>query len=295
MLGSGGDQCQDLVKLLVREMDDVRLARGGLVAVVLLLTLGLGFAAQAVKASDTFSFRRIGLPQGDARRITVQIALGTDALAGAAEPDLIEGPSSTGAASEWFWLKVPAGIHEASGAARFAAAMRAIEVAGASVGGPRLALLQKIADSYGPLILRETVGTRVSPALVMVVIATESSGRADAISSAGASGLMQLMPDTAARFGVTDPSDPSQNIHGGVAYLNWLIGEFAGDGVLALAGYNAGEGAVRRHLGVPTYAETRDYVPKVLLAWSVARRLCATPPELLGDGCVFALRTAAAQ
>ena len=72
-------------------------------------------------------------------------------------------------------------------------------------------------------------------------------------------------------------------------YLDWLLGEFAGDPVLALAGYNAGEGAVRDNRGVPPYAETRAYVPKVLAAFSVARGLCQTPPVLISDGCVFAV------
>jgi len=64
---------------------------------------------------------------------------------------------------------------------------------------------------------------------------------------------------------------------------------FDNDPILALAGYNAGEGAVRQNAGVPPYAETRDYVPKVLAAWTVARGLCKTPPELVSDGCVFSL------
>ena len=65
-----------------------------------------------------------------------------------------------------------------------------------------------------------------------------------------------------------------------MAYLYWLMQEFDGDVLLALAGYNAGEGAVRKHDGVPPFAETRAYVPKVLAAWNVARNLCMTPPEL---------------
>jgi soluble lytic murein transglycosylase-like protein len=121
------------------------------------------------------------------------------------------------------------------------------------------------------------------------VIAVESAGQPDAVSGAGAQGLMQLMPDTAARFGVTDSLDAVQNIKGGVAYLDWLMGNFDGDPILVLAGYNAGEGSVRDNAGVPPFAETRAYVPKVLAAWSVARGLCQTPPELMTDGCVFAV------
>jgi|TARA_R100001039_G_scaffold37333_2_gene35642 soluble lytic murein transglycosylase-like protein len=156
------------------------------------------------------------------------------------------------------------------------------------VPAPRLQHLQDIARSNGVDILRATVGTNVSPALVLAVISVESAGRTDAVSRAGAAGLMQLMPDTAARFGVGDSMVAAENISGGVKYLNWLMGEFDRDPILVLAGYNAGEGSVRKHAGVPPFAETRDYVPKVLAAFQVAQGLCLTPPELISDGCVFA-------
>jgi soluble lytic murein transglycosylase-like protein len=91
---------------------------------------------------------------------------------------------------------------------------------------------------------------------------------------------------------VGDVFDPMQNIKGGVAYLDWLMKRFDGDPLMVLAAYNAGENAVTGAGGVPPYAETRDYVPKVLAAWTVAQGLCMTPPELVSDGCVF--RTAAA-
>ena len=115
----------------------------------------------------------------------------------------------------------------------------------------------------------------------------ESGGDAAAVSPKGAQGLMQLIPETAARFGVKDASDPVQNIKGGVAYLDWLMDQFDLDPVMVLAAYNAGEGAVTANDGVPPYAETRDYVPKVLAAWTVAQGLCASPPELVTDPCVF--------
>ena len=102
-------------------------------------------------------------------------------------------------------------------------------------------------------------------------------------------GLMQLMPATAERFGVTDRVNPSENIKAGVAYLSWLMDHFEKDPILVLAGYNAGEGAVQSNNGVPPYAETRNYVPKVLAAFNVAKGLCQTPPELVTDGCVFAV------
>ena len=98
---------------------------------------------------------------------------------------------------------------------------------------------------------------------------------------------MQLMPATAKRFGVSDSMVPAQNIAGGVAYLDWLMTEFKSDPVMVLAAYNAGEGAVQKNAGVPPYAETRGYVPKVLAAFQVAKGLCVTPPQLASDGCVF--------
>ncbi len=103
---------------------------------------------------------------------------------------------------------------------------------------------------------------------------------------------MQLIPATAERFGVTDAFDATQNITGGMAYLEFLLNRFQGDALLALAGYNAGENAVIRAGGVPDFEETRAYVPKVVAAWDVARSLCLTPPELPTDGCVFGVLAA---
>lgn len=190
----------------------------------------------------------------------------------------------------WFWETVPDEIG-ADGVARLqaAAARLANPPAGEAPPVPRLAAFQDILRARGADILRATIGTRVSPALALSVIVVESGGRVEAVSPKGAAGLMQLMPDTAARFGVVDPHAPSENIRGGVAYLDWLIGEFGGDVILALAGYNAGEGSLRDHGGVPPWPETRDYVPRVLAAFEVARSLCKTRPELVTDACAFDL------
>lgn len=157
----------------------------------------------------------------------------------------------------------------------------------APAGQPRLTHLQNIANAHARDILVSTVGTQVSPALVVAVIAVESAGKTDAVSPAGAQGLMQLIPATAERFGVTDSKDPAQNIAGGVKYLDWLMREFKGNPVHVLAAYNAGENAVKGNNGAPPFSETRAYVPKVLAAWQVARGLCITPPELISDGCVL--------
>ena len=103
------------------------------------------------------------------------------------------------------------------------------------------------------------------PELLHAVIRTESAYRPDAMSHAGACGLMQLMPGTAARFGVRDIWDPAENIRGGATYLRFLLDLFDHDLRLALAGYNAGENAVRRHGNrIPPYRETQDYVRKVM-------------------------------
>lgn len=154
---------------------------------------------------------------------------------------------------------------------------------------PSLTTMRKLVANYGTDILLATVGKDISPALVLAVMGVESAGKPDAVSSAGAVGLMQLIPATAKRFNVKDSTDPKQNIAGGVAYLDWLFKEFDHDAVLALAGYNAGENAVKKHKGVPPFAETRGYVPKVVAAWKVAKALCITPPKYAIDGCVFNL------
>lgn len=104
---------------------------------------------------------------------------------------------------------------------------------------------------------------KLLPHLVLAVIHAESNFDAAAVSPKDAHGLMQLIPATAARFGVRNIKDPVQNIRGGMAYLRWLMARFEGDITLAAAAYNAGEGAVERYLGVPPYAETRLYVLKI--------------------------------
>jgi len=103
----------------------------------------------------------------------------------------------------------------------------------------------------------------VDEAIVRAIIHAESAYNPMALSRVGAQGLMQLMPPTARRFGVTDAFNPQQNIQGGVKYLAWLLKRFNGNLTLAAAGYNAGEGAVDKYKGVPPYSETRRYVERV--------------------------------
>ncbi len=104
----------------------------------------------------------------------------------------------------------------------------------------------------------------LDPQLVLALIQVESAFQPHARSHKNAQGLMQLIPATAQRFGVRNPMDPWQNLQGGMAYLRWLLNFFDGDVALALAGYNAGEGAVQRYGGIPPYPETTDYVKKIL-------------------------------
>ena len=214
-----------------------------------------------------------------------------DGAPGAAAPILgpVPQPEATYA---WFWDAVPSGIDDLSG--RFPLALAALTQGpgGKAVAAPRLQDMQELADKFGVELLKATVGTEVSPALALAVMAAESAGRADAVSHAGAQGLMQLIPATAERFGVADAMDPVENIKGGVAYLNWLMKHFDRDPIMVIAAYNAGEGAVKANRGVPPYAETRDYVPKVLAAWQVAQGLCLTPPEVVSDPCVFRIISA---
>lgn len=136
---------------------------------------------------------------------------------------------------------------------------------GASRPADSLAAMNKRRDRLAPLIERAADDARLLPALVHAVIRAESAYRADAVSSKGAVGLMQLMPATAERYGVTDRTDPGQNLTGGTRYLRDLLELFDYDLQLALAAYNAGENAVIRHgRQIPPYDETRDYVRKVI-------------------------------
>lgn len=127
------------------------------------------------------------------------------------------------------------------------------------LGAPQLArgghreVIREVAERYG-----------VNPGLVEAVIRVESGFNPRAVSPKGAQGLMQLMPATAAWHGVRNAFDPRENIEGGVRHLRYLMDRYAGNLPLVLAAYNAGEGAVSQHRGIPPYAETQQYVRKVL-------------------------------
>jgi hypothetical protein len=128
----------------------------------------------------------------------------------------------------------------------------------------------------------------VDPLLLYSIMHQESSFKARALSYKGARGLMQLMPFTASRFGVTNIWDPKQNIEGGARYMRFLLDLFGGDVRLALAGYNAGEGAVMKYgYNVPPYNETQEYVRRIGRRYSLIRDPeAAAKANLLGNGQV---------
>lgn len=261
------------------------------------------FGPAPVSAEVDFTFKRVKPPvPGTKKRITIQVEPVPEVkpvLANIPDVPTVEPENSgdprpgpvPGNASEtatWFWTQMSPNLVDAG----YGKLARAVEVLGrndakAAAVMPSPGRIAKIAQQYGAQILVATAGTQVSPALVLSVISVESAGQVSAKSSAGAVGLMQLMPATAQRFGVSDRTDPNQNITGGVQYLDFLLTEFQGDALLALAAYNAGEGAVTRAGGVPDYRETRAYVPKVVAAWTQARMLCLSPPTKATDGCLF--------
>lgn len=113
-------------------------------------------------------------------------------------------------------------------------------------------LVRRLAPTYG-----------VRPRFALAVVAVESNFEPLARSPKDARGLMQLIPDTAMRFKVRDAYDPTENVHGGLAYLRWLLAYYRGQVALVVAAYNAGEGVVDRYGGVPPYAETRNYVKRI--------------------------------
>jgi soluble lytic murein transglycosylase-like protein len=137
---------------------------------------------------------------------------------------------------------------------------------------------------YDAHIREASVLYQLPEAFIRAVMRVESDYDPNVVSSAGAMGLMQLMPMTASRMGVQAPFDPRQSILGGTRYLRILANQFNGDLVLTIAAYNAGEGAVMRHGGVPPYEETRRYVQNVLRWYYAFRQVAAQQAQLAARG-----------
>lgn len=127
-----------------------------------------------------------------------------------------------------------------------------------------IAGLPRTHRAHARLVQRLAPRFKVDARLALAIVRAESNFDSGARSPRNAMGLMQLIPDTAERFGVRDPFDPEQNVRGGLAYLRWLIARYDGDIVRVAGAYNAGEGAVDRYGGVPPFAETEEYVRRIL-------------------------------
>jgi soluble lytic murein transglycosylase-like protein len=136
---------------------------------------------------------------------------------------------------------------------------------------------------YQPIIKQVAGKYRIDPELIHIVIRAESNYDAFAISSAGAMGLMQLMPATAAQYGVRNIFDPVQNIEGGVRYLRDLVRLYNGQTKLVLAAYNAGQEAVRKYKGIPPYPETKAYIAGIMQTYKKSTVTTKNPTYMVKD------------
>jgi soluble lytic murein transglycosylase-like protein len=136
---------------------------------------------------------------------------------------------------------------------------------------------------YGPMIKQAADRHRIDQELVHVVIRAESNYDPFAISSAGAMGLMQLMPATARQYGVNNVFDPAQNIEGGVRYLKDLVRLYNGQTRLVLAAYNAGQEAVRKYKGIPPYPETKSYIAGIMKSYKKPKVSTKNPTFMVRD------------
>jgi hypothetical protein len=140
----------------------------------------------------------------------------------------------------------------------------AVRMEPASPGQPEESPWRREAGEFAGLIEQTAARHQIDPALLTAIAQVESAFNPRAVSHKGARGLLQLMPQTAERFGVDDAFNASQNVDGGARYLKWLLERYGGRTDLALAGYNAGEAAVDEYGGVPPYSETQNYVSRVM-------------------------------
>jgi soluble lytic murein transglycosylase-like protein len=136
---------------------------------------------------------------------------------------------------------------------------------------------------YHPIIKKAAEKHRIDTELIHVVIRAESNYDAFAISTAGAMGLMQLMPATARQYGVGNVFDPAQNIEGGVRYLKDLVRLYNGQTKLVLAAYNAGQEAVRKYKGIPPYPETKSYIAGIMKSYKKPTVSSKNPTYMVKD------------
>lgn len=252
---------------------------------ILLVGIWAPFAAfaESPPAFPEFS-PKFGKPPAEGQaRIDVEITAPVASAPPATPNDSVAAPSTAPNVTR-FWQEVSPTNRDALKYSDFDLALR-LAVSGPST--PSLQDMQVLIQRFHTDFLLAGAQAGVSPALLAAIAYVESAGNPQAISRVGAQGVMQLMPATAERFGVSDAFDPRQNILGGAQYVAWLLAEFEQDPILALSGYNAGENAVKRAGGVPEFEETRKYVPKVLSAYAVAQSFCKTPSVFVTDGCVL--------
>jgi soluble lytic murein transglycosylase-like protein len=149
-------------------------------------------------------------------------------------------------------------------------------------------LLERKAASHAAAIKLAANKHRIDRELILAVIAVESCFQRKAVSPAGAEGLMQLMPDTADRFGVTNSFNAKQNVMAGSKYLKWLLKRFGGNLKFALAGYNAGEGRVDQYKGIPPFRETQKYVKNVIAIYNrLAPQKAIRQTKTIANGTVY--------
>jgi TPR repeat protein len=163
----------------------------------------------------------------------------------------------------WLRLSAERGATHAIRVLRHLGAVEPAPPTGCPEPEPALAATPAAPKKIAEIVARTAPKYQVDPKLVLAIISAESDFHASAVSRRNAKGLMQLMPETASRFGVRNSFDPTQNITGGVKYLRWLLAYFEGDIAKVIAAYNAGEGAVTHYGGVPPFPETRAYLAKV--------------------------------
>jgi soluble lytic murein transglycosylase-like protein len=208
----------------------------------------LGLYCQAGSLGEPRAYLNLGWMYLNGRGIPRNDALAAAWLRRAAQAGVVEAANLLRMIGNPAPAKLPTGCTFFAHFYRWAGAPVDPPVAPAEIR----ALVQSIAPTYG-----------LDTSFVTAVIATESAFNSNAVSPKRAMGLMQLMPETAARFGVQHPFDAAENIRGGTSYLRWLLDRYAGNTQLALAAYNAGEGAVEAYGGIPPFPETKQYVARV--------------------------------